>query len=87
MLNINRKRISKAFNHRTKVLKSKKSCWTYNERRIRLDAVPTEHRKLVHDFWASPDISWPTPNKKDTVGKRLAPKTYVMHPKQILEKA
>ena len=86
MLNINRKRISKAFNHRTKVLKSKKSCWTYTERRTRSDAVPTEHRKLAHDFLSSPDISRTTPNKKDIVRKRLAPKTYVTHPKQILEK-
>ena len=82
MLNINRKRISKASNHRIKVLKSKKSCWTYTERRTRTDAVPTEHCKLAHDFWASPDISQTTPNKKDIVRKRLAPKTYVTHPKQ-----
>ena len=86
MLNMNRKRISKASNHRMKVLKSKKSCWTYTERRTRSDAVPTEHRKLAHGFWASPDISRTTPNKKDIVRKRLAPKTYVTHPKQILEK-
>ena len=86
MLNINRKHISKAFNHRTKVLKSKKSCWTYTERQTRLDAVPTEHGKLAHDFWASSDISWTTPNKEDIVRKRLARKTYVMHPKQVLEK-
>ena len=38
MLNINRKHISNAFNHRTKVLKSKKSCWTYTERQTRSDA-------------------------------------------------
>ena len=86
MLNINRKRISKAFNHQTKVLKSKKLCWTYTKRQTRSDAVPTEHRKLAHDFWASPDIFQTTPNKKDIVLKRLAPKTYVTHPKQILEK-
>ena len=86
MLNINRKRVGRAYNHRKKVLKSEKSCWTYIERRTRIDAIPAEHRKLAHDFWASPDISRTTPNKKDIVRKRLAPKIYVVHPKQILEK-
>ena len=79
MLNINRKRVGKAYNHGSKVVKSKKSC-------SRSDAIPTEHRKLAHDFWACPDISRTTPNKKDIVRKRLAPKTYVTHPRQILEK-
>jgi hypothetical protein len=86
MLNINRKHVGKAFNHRTKVLKSKKSCWTYTERRTTSDVIPTEHRKLAHNLWSSPDISWTTPNKKDIVRKRLAPKTYVTHAKQVLEK-
>ena len=86
MLNINRKRVRRAYNHRKKVLKSEKSCWTYIERRTRIDTIPAEHRKLAHDFWASPDISRTTPNKKDIVRKRLAPKTYVVDPKQILEK-
>ena len=86
MLNINRKRVGRAYNHQKKVLKSEKSCWTYIERRTRIDAIPAEHRKLAHDFWASPDISRTTPNKKDIVRKRLAPKIYVVHPKHILEK-
>ena len=86
MLNINRKRVGRAYNHRKKVLKSEKSCWTYIERRTRIDAIPAEHRKLAHNFWACPDISQTTPNKRDIVQKRLAPKIYVTHPKQILEK-
>lgn len=32
MLNIKRKRVSSAFNYRTKLLKSKKYCWTYTKR-------------------------------------------------------
>lgn len=86
MLNINRKRVGRAYSHRKKVLTSKKSCWTYTERKTRSDAIPTEHRKLAYEFWASPDVSRTTPNKRDIVRKRLAPKTYVTHPKQILEK-
>ena len=49
-LGINRKRLSTAFKHRTKTLRSDKSCWLYTERRTRSDAIPTEHRKLAHDF-------------------------------------
>lgn len=86
MLNINRKRVGKAFNHRTKALRSKESCWSFTERRTRSDAIPTEHRKLAHDFWASPEISWTTPNKRDIVRKRLAPKTYVTHRNKFWKK-
>ena len=86
MLNINRKRIGRAFIHRKKVLKSKKSCWTYTERKTRSDAISTEHRKLAYEFWACADVSRTTPNKKDIVRKRLAPKVYVTHARQILEK-
>ena len=86
MLNINRKRVGRAYIHRKKVLTIKKSCWTCTERKTRSDAIPTEHRKLAYEFWASPDIFRTTPNKRDIVRKRLAPKTYVTYPKQILEK-
>ena len=67
MLNINRKRVGRAYNHRNKVLTSKKSCWTYTEQKTRSDAIPTEHRKLAYEFWASPDNYRTTPNKRDIV--------------------
>ena len=41
--------------------------------------------KLVHDFWAGPEVTCRTGNKKDTIRKRIAPKVYVQHEKQILE--
>ena len=85
-LGINRKRLSSAFKHRTKTLTSSKSCWLYTDRQTRSDAIPTEHRKLAHDFWSSPGVSRPTGNKKDMVRKRLAVRTFVSHPKQILDK-
>ena len=75
-----------AFKHHTKTLTRSKSCWLYTDRRTRSDAIPTEHRKLVHDFWSSPGVSRPTGNKKDMVRKRLAVRTFVSHPKQILYK-
>lgn len=62
--------------------------------RMRSDAIPTEHRKLAHDFWSSPGISRPTSNKKDMIRKLLTvirettyrETTYTSHPKQILDK-
>ena len=63
--------------------KPKKYDWALYKRRQRARAKEELAKK---DFWASPDISRTTPNKKDIVRKRLAPKTYVTHPKQILEK-
>ena len=45
LLGINRKRVTNAFKHRQKILRSEQSCWTYTERRRRSDAIPTEHRK------------------------------------------
>ncbi len=86
MLNIHRKRVGRAYNHWKKVLKGEKSCWTYTKQHTRTHAIPAEHLKLAHDFWASPDISRTTPNKRDIVRKRLAPKIYVPHPKHTLEK-
>ena len=84
-LNINRGRVSKGFQHRTKILRGEKQCWTYTERRTRSDALSTEVRKLAHNFWGGPEVSRRTGNKKDTIRKRIAPKVYVQHEKQILE--
>ena len=84
-LNINRGRVSKGFQHRTKILRGEKRCWTYTECKTRSDALSEEVRKLVHNFWAGPEVSHRTGNKKDTIRKRIAPKVYVQHEKQILE--
>lgn len=85
-LKINRRRVSQAFQHRRKTLRSEKVCWLLNKRKVRSDAVPEEHKRKAFDFWASPAISRPTGNKKDVLRKRIARKTYVSHPKQVLEK-
>ena len=54
-LNINKGRVSKGFQHRTKILRGEKRCWTYTERKTRSDALSEEVRKLAHDFWAGPE--------------------------------
>lgn len=56
------------------------------ERQTRSDSIPSEHRKLAYDFWSSPGISRPTGNKKDTIRKRVAVRTYTCHANQVLEK-
>ena len=46
-LGINRKRLSTAFKHRIKTLRSDNSCWLYSKKRTRSDAVPAEHCKFA----------------------------------------
>ena len=47
---------------------------------------PKKNRRLAFEFWASPGNSRPTGNKNDVKRKRLGPKDYIEHEKQILEK-
>ena len=46
-LGIIRKRLSTAFKHRVKTLRSDKYCWLYSKKRTRSDAVPAEHCKFA----------------------------------------
>ena len=46
-LGINRKRLSTAFKHCIKTLRSGNSCWLYSKKRTRSDAVPAEHCKFA----------------------------------------
>ena len=46
-LGIIRKRLSTAFKHRIKTLRSDNSCWLYSKKRTRSDAVPAEHCKFA----------------------------------------
>ena len=86
-IGISRKSLGKAHKTRKKDLSGEVECWTYTERKTRSDAISAEYRKLAHDFWASTEISQVVPNKNTgIVRKRLAPKTYVSHPRHILEK-
>ena len=49
-LSINRKRLSNAYKHRVKTLRSYKSCCLFTERQKRSDSIPSEHRKLAYDI-------------------------------------
>ena len=83
--NINRSHVFKGFQHCNKILREEKRCWTYIEHKTRSDALSEEVRKLVHNFWAGPEVSHRTGSKKGTIQKRIMPKVYVQHEKQILE--
>ena len=85
-IKLNRRRLTKSFVRRTKVLRNEGACWTYTKRKTRSDRVLEQHRKQAYEFWASPGISRPTGNKKDVARKRIARNIYSSHPKQILEK-
>ena len=84
-LNINRRRLSQVTQHRRAVL-SNNTQWLDISRKMRSDAISDETKKLAYEFWASPDVSRPTGNKKDIVRYRVAAKTYLSHEKHLLEK-
>lgn len=71
---------------RTKILKSEESCFDFINRRKRKDALSEETKKLIYNFWLSPEISRLTGNKKDVKRVRTGPKLYASHSIQILEK-
>ena len=84
-LTINRERIRSGIKHRKRVLSDTSEGCTAVKRKRRNDATPVERLKFACDFWASPEISRPTGNKKDIVRERIAPKGYTEHKKQALE--
>ena len=63
-LNINRRRIAMSLTHRFNVLSDPNSLWMYTERKTRRDSIPEEHKKLPHDFWASPTSLAPLVTRK-----------------------
>lgn len=85
-LNINRRRIAMSVGQETTALCDKDTLWALTKRRTRSDAIPDEHKKVAQDFWSSPGISRTTGNKRDMMRERTAPKQYIVHEKQVLEK-
>jgi len=80
------RRISKGSRIRTRVLHSEQTSYQYIKRKTRSDKLSEENRKLIYDFWCSPDNSRLTGNKNDVKRVRVGPKTYCSHAVQILEK-
>ncbi|CAG2255254.1 unnamed protein product [Mytilus edulis] len=85
-LGLQARRLSGGERIRTSVLKSEKSCFELTKRRTRTDATSDNTKKLAYEFWTSPENSRTTGNKSDIKRTKIAPKEYVSHSIQILEK-
>ncbi|CAG2239434.1 unnamed protein product [Mytilus edulis] len=80
------RRITRGFRVRSRVLTSDKSSYEYVKRKTRSDKLSEEVRKMIYDFWCSPENSRQTGNKIDVKRVRIGIKTYCSHAVQILEK-
>ena len=85
-LGIRPRRIAGGKRLRDKIIVSEKFAFQFTSRKKRKDAISEESKKIIYDFWKSPQISRPTGNKKDMKRQRIAPKEYIEHTIQILEK-
>ena len=85
-INISRQRLAQGTKHRQSALKQNLP-WLDSSRKARSDTVSQEIKEMAYEFWASPEISRPSPNKKDIIRERVASKTYIEHEKQLLEKS
>ena len=56
-----------------------------NQTKTRQDEVTEETKEVVYDYWKMV-ASRPTGNKKDLIRKHIGVKTWVEHPKHMLEK-
>ena len=85
-LGITPRRLSGGQRIRHSVLRTEKACLECMKRKTRTDALNSDDKKKIYDFWVSPGISRPTGNKSDIKRFRTGPKQYVSHQVQILEK-
>ena len=85
-LEINRHRISRSVSNRAQVTNDKSFGPLLVSRKKRTNAISEEHIELAYDYWASPGVSRPTRNKRDTTCEHIRPNEYCEHEKQILEK-
>ena len=66
-------------------MSGEKKSWLDLERKTRGDAISTEHKQLIFNFW-SHEASRPTGDKKDVIRKRTGKKQHIEHAKHVLEK-
>ena len=85
LVNVGRRSVSKGIKEWAKVLSGEKKSWLYLERKTRGDAISTENKQLIFNFWTH-EASRPTGDKKDVIRKRTGKKQYIEHAKHVLEK-
>lgn len=66
-------------------MKGEEPSWLATKRKTRRDAVKEQTKEVVYDYWKL-EASRPTGNKKGLIRKRVGVKTWVEHPKHVLEK-
>lgn len=85
LVNVGRRSVSTGIRERAKILSGEKKSWLDLERKTRGDAISTEHKQLIFNFW-SHEASRPTGDKKDVIRKRTGKKQHIEHAKHVLEK-
>lgn len=85
LVGIKRQQVSKGISQREKVLKGDEACWIVIKRKVRMDAVKDEEKRLIYDYWTH-QASRPTGSKKDKMHQRVRKGEYVEHAKHVLEK-
>ena len=85
LVNVGRRSVSTGIRERAKILWGEKKSWLDLERKTRGDAISTENKQLIFNFW-SYEASRPTGDKKDVIKKRTGKKQYIEHAKHVLEK-
>ena len=68
LVNVGRRSVSTGIKERAKILSGEKKSWLDLERKTRGDAISTEHKQLIFNFW-SHEASRPTGDKKMLSGK------------------
>ena len=82
---LDRRSIKSGIEKHEKILKGEEPSWLATKRKTRRDAVNEENKEVVYDYWKMV-ASRPTGNKKDLIKKCVGVKTWVEHPKNVLEK-
>jgi len=85
LINVGRRSLSTGIRERAKILSGEKKSWLDLERKTRGDAISTEHKQLICNFWSF-EASRPTGDKKDVIRKRTGRKQHIEHAKHVLEK-
>jgi len=85
LIAFDRRSIKSGIEKREMILKGEEPTWLVTKRKTRRDAVTEETKEVVYDYWKMV-ASTPTGNKKDLIRKQVGVKTWVEHPKHMLEK-
>ena len=85
LVGIKRQQVSKGISRRQAIIDGDEECWIVTKRRVRMDTVNEEDKKLIFDYWTH-KASRHTGSKKDKLRKRIGRGQYVEHEKHVLEK-